>query len=280
MSNQPVHSGFTFSDTHRDDPNTLASPADAVYPFPTSTSRLAVNQSVGLARLKTRLFGTRRAAVFPKDTQELIRSELFGIERLEQHAESLAAAQRITGDHTSRRRLARRDPDERATAQARAQGGGRRTAPLWGRRWWGGRGVLPLEAYASVGSIPVGLFALIPLSGLIALGLHFANALPDVDADRVAGRHSLPVIVGVGGSRWGGPAALVAAVVLALALAGPLGQAGWVWFGGVSVLALGLVAVTASRSRRPFSILAVATSARASAALAPVTSTSYVGGGW
>ncbi len=150
---------------------------------------------------------------------------------------------------------------------------GLRTTPLSWLPWWGGMAVLPLEAYASVGSIPSRLFALIPLSGLIALGLHFANALPDVDADRVAGRHSLPVIVGVGGSRWGGPAALGAAVVLSIALAGPLGQAGWVLFGGVSVLALGLVAVTASRSTRPFPILAVATAVFAVAWLASLPRT-------
>jgi len=36
------------------------------------------------------------SAPAPRDPEELIRSELFGIERLEQHAESLAAAQRVT----------------------------------------------------------------------------------------------------------------------------------------------------------------------------------------
>src|SRR6478752_2708596 len=43
----------------------------------------------------TRLFKGRTAA-FSQTPEPLIRSELFGIERLEQHAESLAAAQRIT----------------------------------------------------------------------------------------------------------------------------------------------------------------------------------------
>lgn len=145
---------------------------------------------------------------------------------------------------------------------------GLRTTPLSWVPWWGGIAVLPLEAYASAGSIPSRLLALIPLSGLIALGLHFANALPDVDTDRVAGRHSLPVIVGVGGSRWGGPAALGAVVVLSLALAGPLGQWGLVLFGGVAMLALGLLLVIVSRSARPFPILAVATAVFAVAWLA------------
>src|SRR5881409_1920086 len=48
------------------------------------------------------------AVVFPSDTDELIRSELFSIEHLEQHAESLAAAQRVTTTPRSCRRLARR----------------------------------------------------------------------------------------------------------------------------------------------------------------------------
>src|ERR1051325_384254 len=56
------------------------------------------------------VFGTP-APVFPPDTDELIRSELFSIERLEQHAESLAAAQHITTSSRNCRRLARRLSD-------------------------------------------------------------------------------------------------------------------------------------------------------------------------
>jgi cyclic beta-1,2-glucan synthetase len=60
--------------------------------------------------LLTRFFGPR-AAVFPPPTKELIRSELFGIERLEQHAESLAAAQVVTADPNRGRRLDKRLKD-------------------------------------------------------------------------------------------------------------------------------------------------------------------------
>ena len=50
--------------------------------------------------------------VFPADAQELIRSELFSTERLEQHAGTLAAAQHVTGSpRTSCRHLARRLKD-------------------------------------------------------------------------------------------------------------------------------------------------------------------------
>jgi 4-hydroxybenzoate polyprenyltransferase len=145
---------------------------------------------------------------------------------------------------------------------------GLRRTPFSWVPWWGGMAVLPLEGYASVGSIPSRLLAVIPLSGLIALGLHFANALPDIDGDRAGGRRSLPVLVGSNASRWAGPLSLAAAGVLALVLAGPLGQAGLVFVGGVAVLAVGVIAVIVTRSRTPFPVLAVTTAVFAVAWLA------------
>jgi 4-hydroxybenzoate polyprenyltransferase len=133
---------------------------------------------------------------------------------------------------------------------------GLRRTPLSWVPWWGGMAVLPLLAYASAGSIPSRLLIVIPLAALIAVGLHLANALPDIDADRSAGVHSLPVIAGVGFARWAGPAALVLAALAALALAVPLGQAGPRLFAGAAVLGCGVVAVAARRTPRPFPILA------------------------
>ena len=60
--------------------------------------------------LVSRLF-TARTAIFSEKTEPLIRADLFGIERLEQHAESLAAAQRIAASPKSGRRLDRRLKD-------------------------------------------------------------------------------------------------------------------------------------------------------------------------
>jgi 4-hydroxybenzoate polyprenyltransferase len=148
----------------------------------------------------------------------------------------------------------------------------RRTALSW-VPWWGGMAVLPLEGYASVGAIPVRLLSLIPLAGLIAIGLQFANALPDIDGDRMAGRRSLPVLVGVDRSRWAGPVALAAAGTLAIVLAGPLGQAGVAFFVGVGALGAGVLAVVITRSARPFPILAVATAVFALAWLASMPRT-------
>ncbi len=50
----------------------------------------------------------------PWDTEDSIREELFSVERLEQHAESLAAAQQITATPISRRSLAARLKDNEA----------------------------------------------------------------------------------------------------------------------------------------------------------------------
>ena len=65
---------------------------------------------MGVGTLKQsilRTFGNSRG-VFPQDTEEPIRSELFSIERLEQHAESLATAQRVTPKPAAGRPLASR----------------------------------------------------------------------------------------------------------------------------------------------------------------------------
>ncbi|MDQ6872954.1 MAG: glycosyl transferase, partial [Gemmatimonadota bacterium] len=52
-------------------------------------------------------------AALPSDAAQLIRSELFGIERLERHAESLAAAQQVTANPRAGRRLDKRVEDNR-----------------------------------------------------------------------------------------------------------------------------------------------------------------------
>jgi len=80
-------------------------------------------------------------------------------------------------------------------------------------------------------------------------------------------------------SSWGrgfrclGPIALATAGVVAAVFAGPLGQSGWVFWGGLAILALGIVAVTVTRSRRPFPALAVATAFFAIAWLASLPRT-------
>ena len=150
---------------------------------------------------------------------------------------------------------------------------GLRRTPFSWVPWWGGMAVLPFEGYASVGLGPSRLLVLIPLSGLIAVGLHVANALPDIEGDRAAGRRSLPVLLGPGWSTWVGPGALAVAGVLAALLAGPLGQAGPSFFAGLAVLGAGVAVVAVTRSRRPFPILALTTAVFAIAWLASLRRT-------
>jgi cyclic beta-1,2-glucan synthetase len=66
-----------------------------------------------LSALVRRAFGPRRA-VAPWDSEELIRAELFSVERLEQHGRSLAAAQRISAEPIVRRSLGGRLRDDEA----------------------------------------------------------------------------------------------------------------------------------------------------------------------
>src|SRR6266550_3503701 len=81
-----------------------------------------------------RAFG-RRPTASPWDTEASIREELFSIERLEQHAESLATAQQITARPMPRRSLAVRLKDNEAVlleayrAIGSASGEGRAVTP-------------------------------------------------------------------------------------------------------------------------------------------------------
>ncbi|MGH8699834.1 MAG: glycosyl transferase, partial [Burkholderiales bacterium] len=81
-----------------------------------------------------RAFG-RAAQAAPWDNEESIREELFSIERLEQHAESLAAAQPVTAGPASGRSLAVRLKENESIllgayrAIARAVGEGRAITP-------------------------------------------------------------------------------------------------------------------------------------------------------
>ncbi len=73
-------------------------------------ARFAARSASGRATWKRSILRahTGLATAFPRDPEEPIRAELFSIERLEQHAESLAAAQRITTRARAERRLAPR----------------------------------------------------------------------------------------------------------------------------------------------------------------------------
>ena len=137
---------------------------------------------------------------------------------------------------------------------------GLRRTPLSWVPWWGGIALVPLAAYTAANAFPRSLLLVVPLALLVALSLHCANALPDLEADVAAGRRSFPVLLGARRARVVVALSLAAAATLAAAVAVFGGWPGrWVVL-AAGVLLIGmLVAVTAESRSRPFAPLAAAT---------------------
>jgi len=123
--------------------------------------------------------------------------------------------------------------------------------------WWAAFVVLPLAAFVAVGRSVPWVGVLVALSALLALSLHCANALPDIDGDRASGRRSLPVLLGSPRSWIVALAAMAAAGVVAGALSVPLGQRLAVVLPGAAVALTSTGAAFAMARRRPFPALAV-----------------------
>ena len=87
-----------------------------------------------MSSLIRRVFG-HRPAVSPWNSDEILRAELFSVERLEQHAQSLATAQQVTSRPTPRKSLGARLRDNESAllaayrAIAAATGEGRAITP-------------------------------------------------------------------------------------------------------------------------------------------------------
>jgi 4-hydroxybenzoate polyprenyltransferase len=127
--------------------------------------------------------------------------------------------------------------------------------------WWIGFTALPFCAFAAVGRLPRALWWCVPLTAVLALGLHAANVLPDLDADRRSGVRSLPVLLGERRTRIVAAGGIVASAALTAALAIPLHQT-------IAPLAIAwcvvaLCVLVASRVRAPFPVLALASAALA-----------------
>ncbi|MFZ0994579.1 MAG: UbiA family prenyltransferase [Candidatus Dormiibacterota bacterium] len=87
------------------------------------------------------------------------------------------------------------------------------------------------------------------LAAGLGVGLHLANGGPDIERDRLAGRRSLPVLLGEAGSRRASHMVLGAGA-LAVAVTAPPHGRGWAWFGGGLAAALVLADRLAPRSVR------------------------------
>lgn len=147
---------------------------------------------------------------------------------------------------------------------------GLRRTPLSPVPWWAGIGLLPLAAFAAAAAVTPRLWPVLPLSGLVALGLHLANAAPDLAGDRRVRHRSLPVLLGERASLYVSEATLIALAVFGLVVAGGVHRLGpWV-IGGALVLLLAVAVVSVRRERRPFPLLAAATAVFAATWLATV----------
>lgn len=141
--------------------------------------------------------------------------------------------------------------------------------------WWVAFTALPMCAYAAAGRFAIELWWAVPLTALLAVALHCANALPDIEGDRLSGVASLPARLGSARSHAVAIGGLLATAAASMALFRPLHQAGpWLplaW--GVVLLAALAAATVPPVRRRPFPLLAVASAVLAVAWLAalPIT---------
>ena len=133
-----------------------------------------------------------------------------------------------------------------------------------------GIGTVPLLGPAALGLPPVRPRLLMAMASLLGLALHLANGGPDAARDRAAGRKSLPVLLGVRGSRLGAHATLTGAAALSV-LSSPGAARGWALRGagaGLGLLAVDRVLLEAERrpGQYPFVL--------------PVLAAGAIAGGW
>src|SRR5690606_4775607 len=127
-----------------------------------------------------------------------------------------------------------------------------------------GFGPLPGLATSILPGHPLPRLWALAAAGLLGLGAHFVNALPDLAGDRAAGLRGLPQLCHAaagGGTRGAGAVRAVAialllgaSVLIALAPGAPGRTAGRAWLAGCGLVASAGLAVAAllTRGRTPF----------------------------
>jgi 4-hydroxybenzoate polyprenyltransferase len=115
-----------------------------------------------------------------------------------------------------------------------------------------GFGPIPAYAASTLPGQPVPIWYATVAAALLGLGGHFANVLPDLDADRASGVAGLPQRVA---ARWG--AGAVRAIALALLLSASLllvlaSSRQWVALAGLGVAAMLAVVGALGKGRVPF----------------------------
>ncbi len=131
---------------------------------------------------------------------------------------------------------------------------GLKSTPWSGVMYLLGFGPLPAYAASTLPGQPAPRFWVCVAAGLVGLGAHFANVLPDLDADLRAGVRGLPQLVA---ARWGPGAARAAALVFllsasALLVAEATPARRWIAVAGLCCSCVLAVAGALGKGRTPF----------------------------
>lgn len=107
---------------------------------------------------------------------------------------------------------------------------GLKITPVSGLAYAIGFGLIPEYATSTAPGVPAARPGVLAAAALLGLGGHLANALPDLDGDRVAGVRGLPNVLA---DRFGPGAVRIITVLLLLGASGFLAVAGspWLWLG-------------------------------------------------
>jgi 4-hydroxybenzoate polyprenyltransferase len=129
---------------------------------------------------------------------------------------------------------------------------GLKSSPASGIAYLLGFGPIPAFAASTLPGHPMPIWYATAAAALVGLGGHFANVLPDLDADLAAGVKGLPQLVA---ARWGGGAVRTIALVLLLSASVLLLLASsrqWVALAGLGVAVLLAFVGAVGAGRVPF----------------------------
>ena len=127
---------------------------------------------------------------------------------------------------------------------------GLKLTPVSGLAYAVGFGLIPLFATSTASGVPAARPGVLAAAVLLGLGGHLANALPDLEGDRMAGVRGLPNVLA---DRFGAEAVRIITVLLLLGASGFLAVAGspWLWLGFAAAALLAWLGL-GGEGRAPF----------------------------
>jgi 4-hydroxybenzoate polyprenyltransferase len=134
---------------------------------------------------------------------------------------------------------------------------GLKITPVSGVAYAVGFGLIPEFATSTAPGIPAARPAVLIAAALLGVGGHLANALPDLDGDRVAGVRGLPNVLA---DRFGAGAVRIITILLLLGASGFLALSGspWLWFGFAAAAVLAWLGLGGEGRAPFFAALAIA----------------------